>query len=339
MINKALPKVLRKLSVKKLKNLQYESGLFAASKKNVNTGYNKAWIRDNIYEALGLEHAKDFDAVKKTYNALFDVLLKHEYKIDYAIKQKPKHKHQYIHARYCPFTFNELHEEWGNKQNDVVGAFLFKVADLLNKGIMVIRDKNDLRILQKLVHYLVSIEYWHDKDNGIWEENEEIHASSVGACLAGLKAINRYIEVPEELIKNGQNALDKLLPRESETKKVDLALLSLIYPYNIVNEKQKTEILHNVESKLVRNKGVIRYLGDNHYNDNGEAEWTFGFPWLAKIYRDSGNKEKFNFYLKKTHQCVNLKGELPELYFANTNSHNENSPLGWSQAMYLAAVT
>jgi len=338
MMNMPLLNLFRKLSIRKLKALQYDSGLFAASNKNAATGYNKAWIRDNIYEALGLEHVKDFESVKKTYTALFDVLLKHEYKIDHAIRQKPEYCYQYIHARYCPFTFNEFHEEWGNKQNDAIGALLFKVGDLLNKGVMVIRDKNDLRILQKLVHYLASIEYWHDKDNGIWEQNEEVHASSVGACIAGLKKISRYVDVPDFLIKNGEQAINRLLPRESETKNVDLALLSLIYPYNIVNDEQRKQILCNVESMLVREKGVVRYLGDNYYNKNGEAEWTFGFSWLAKIHKDLKNDKRFNYYLKKTHKAINRKGEFPELYFANTNKHNENSPLGWSQAMYLAAI-
>jgi hypothetical protein len=35
---------------------------------------------------------------------------------------------------------------------------------------------------------------------------------------------------------------------------------------------------------------------------------------------------------------MNWKFEIPELYYAGTNIHNENSPLGWSQALYLAAI-
>ena len=38
-----------------LKNLQYTSGLFAASHKQVGTGYDKAWLRDNFYECLAFE--------------------------------------------------------------------------------------------------------------------------------------------------------------------------------------------------------------------------------------------------------------------------------------------
>jgi len=95
---------------------------------------------------------------------------------------------------------------------------------------MIIRDSGDLRILVKLVQYLGSIRYWEDKDHGIWEWTEKVHTSSVGACLAGLKAISKYVSVPNELIEKGQEALDMLLPSESKSKETDLALLSLTLP-------------------------------------------------------------------------------------------------------------
>ena len=325
-------------SIQILKQMQYPSGLFAASRMNVNTGYNLAWIRDNVYTSIGLEAAQKFNDARKTLRALLDVLLKHEYKIDWAIREKPKHHYQYIHPRYNPITMEEIWERWGNKQNDAIGALLFKIGDFEEKGIKIIRNKNDLRILQKLVYYLQSIEYWNDKDNGMWEENEEIHASSIGACVAGLKKISKILIVPKDLVKKGEEALNKLLPRESETKKVDMALLSLIYPYDIAAKEQREAILKNVEEKLVKEKGVVRYIGDKYHYRNGEAQWTKGFPWLAIIYKKLNKPDKYAFYMRKTMQAMNEKGELPELYFADGNEHNENCPLAWSQALFVASL-
>jgi phosphorylase kinase alpha/beta subunit len=304
----------------------------------VNTGYNRFWIRDNIYAAIGLEAVDPLDAVK-TYQAIFDILLKHEYKLDNVDR---------IHPRY-DITLTEVPEPWGNKQNDAIGAFIFKVCDLTNKGIKVIRSNADLRILQKLVHYLKSIEYWHDKDNGMWEENEEVHASSVGACVAALKLLKntkfratgalKSIEVPKELINAGIETLNHLLPRESATNEVDLALLSLIYPYNVVSEEQRDTILNNVEQKLLRNKGVIRYLGDKYYMKDGkEAEWTFGLAWLSIICKQMNDGVMSRYYLEKTLRAMNPKGELPELYYGETSEHNENTPLAWSMALMLEAM-
>lgn len=318
--------------------MQYPSGLFAASGMTVRTGYNLAWIRDNVYAAIGLEAAQRYGDLKKTYRALLNILIKHEHKIDWAIKEKPKHAYQYIHARYDPITMEERLESWGNKQNDAIGALIFKIGDLEEKGIKIIRNENDLRIIQKLVNYLESVEYWHDKDNGMWEENEEVHASSIGACVAGLKKISRMADVPIDLIKKGQNALNTLLPRESETKEVDMALLSLIYPYNLVTKEQKESILKNVEEKLLKEKGVIRYIGDQYYYRKGEAQWTNGLAWLAIIYRQMKNPSKYAHYMRKTVEAMNPKGELPELYYANSNEHNENTPLAWSQALFVAGL-
>ena len=327
-----------KQSLEILKRLQSPSGLFSAAPSD-DTGYSRAWIRDNLYAILGFEAVKDIEPVKKAMHALLDILIRHEYKIDEMIKSpEPKAAWRYIHARYDPITGDEIYEEWGNKQNDATGFLLFKIADLEDKGIKVIRNINDLRILQKLVWYLNSVEYWHDADNGIWEEYEEVHASSVGACVSGLKKISKYVKVPEELIKKGQETLDWLLPRESETKDVDLALLSLIYPYNVVSDEIRDQILENVETKLARKKGIIRYEKDVYYDNNGkEAEWVFGFPWLAIIYKNLGDRKKFKLYLDKSKDCMNSKGELPELYLGGTNEHNANTPLGWTQSLFVVA--
>jgi len=325
-------------SISILKSLQTQKGLFVAA-ADPRTHYSRqAWIRDNFYCALGFEAIKSYDEVKKAYRALLDFLLKHEYKIDFAIKQKPRHKHEYIHERCDPETFDEFHEEWGNMQNDSIGAMLFKIGDLELKGIRIIRNSDDERIIQKLVQYLNSVEYWHDADNGIWEDDEEVHASSVGACVAGLKKISHIVYVPQELINKGQITLNHLLPRESERKDTDLALLSLIYPFNVASEQQRKEILENVESRLVRKKGVIRNIGDWYFNRDGEAEWTFGFPWLAIIYKQLNRPDKYAYYFKKTLEVMNEDGELPELYYANSDEHNENTPLGWGQSLAIVAL-
>lgn len=332
--------------LKILEGLQYDSGLFAASQKGITTGYDKAWLRDNFYECLAFEVVGDFETVRKTYRAILDIFKKHEIKIDYAISKKPEHTHQYIHPRYNPVTFDEYWEEWGNKQNDSVGCVLFKIGELekREKGIIV-KDENDLRVLQKLVWYLSTLEYWHDPDSGMWEENQEIHLSSVGACLAGLKMIRNVegIIVPDELIVKGEQAIRGMLPRESPSKFVDLALLSLIWPFDVLDKEQIKEVLKNVEYHLLRKQGVIRYKGDRYYNKNPdgwseEAEWTFGLSWLAIIYEKLGNKEKAEFFLDKAKETVTKDGKIPELYFSNSTKYNDNTPLGWSESLFIVAL-
>ncbi|MBN1168821.1 glycoside hydrolase family 15 [Candidatus Woesebacteria bacterium] len=336
---------LIKRHLKILKSLQTESGLFLASKSGVETGYDKSWLRDNFYETMAFEIIGDWKTVEKTYRAILEVFLKHEEKIDWAISEKPRETYKRIHARFNPETFDEFWEEWGNKQNDAIGCILFRIGELEIRNKRCILKTNDHhRIVNKLVKYLDAIEYWRDPDSGVWEEWEEVHASSIGACVAGLRSIRRLpkIEVPISLISKGEKALDNLLPRESNDKFVDLSLLSLIWPYNVVDEQQRDQILENVEYHLLRERGIIRYKGDRYYNKNEdevseEAEWTFGLAWLAIIYEKMDRKEKAKELIKDL-MVLDTPDGIPELYFSNSAEYNENTPLGWSESLFIVAL-
>jgi phosphorylase kinase alpha/beta subunit len=108
--------------------------------------------------------------------------------------------------------------------------------------------------------------------------------------------------------------------------------MSLIWPYNIVNEKQRKDILENVEYLLLRKEESIRYKNDHYYNKNPdgyseEAEWSFGLSWLAIIYEKMGNKKKAKKFIEKAIKDDTEKG-MPELYFCNSDKFNDNTPLG-----------
>ncbi len=328
-----------------LRKLITPSGLFLASSHNVSTGYDKAWLRDNVYEALAFEYAGDWDVVTKTYHTLLDIFDKHIDKINWAITNKPFETWQYIHARYNPETLEEFWESWGNKQHDAIGAILYKLADFEQKGHSMLRDAKDRKTVQTLIYYICNVEYWHDADSGMWEENEEVHASSVGAVLAGLKKWQEVggMDVDQDAIDRGQAALDTLLPRESESKFTDLAQLSLVFPYNVVSKEMAATIVENLVYHLAKDHGVMRYKGDAYYNKNTdgfseEAEWCFGLSWLAIIYKMLGDDEKATEYLLKATATITKDGKIPELYFSHSNEANENTPLGWSESMYVVAL-
>lgn len=328
-----------------LSKLITKTGLFLASSKNVETGYDKAWLRDNVYEALAFEYANEWAVVKKDYHTLLDIFDKHIDKINWATTNKPFESWQFIHARYNPDTLEEFWESWGNKQHDAVGAVLYKLADFETKGKSMLRNQKDKRTVQTLIYYICNVEYWHDADSGMWEEAEEVHASSIGAVLAALKKWKEVgsMDVDQDAIDRGETALQALLPRESETKFTDLALLSLIFPYNIVSPEMAHQIVDNLVYHLAKDKGVMRYKFDEYYNRNPdgyseEAEWCFGLSWLAICYKYLGDSEKAREYLQKATATIGSDGKIPELYFSHTNEANDNNPLGWSESMYVAAL-
>ena len=90
----------------------------------------------------------------------------------------------------------------------------------------------------------------------------------------------------------------------------------------------------------MRNRGVLRYKGDKYYsNNNKEAEWCFGFTFLALAHNTLGNKDKAKYYLKLAIERTVIGGcKVPELFLGTTNTYNDNTPLGWSNAMLLLAL-
>ena len=270
-------------AIEVLDRMRLSNGAYTAS---TSKDYSYVWIRDVVYTVLPFINDSS-DRYEKAYHALFDLFRNYEWKIDIHTTKKPKYMFEYIHSKYST-DLQELPAEWGHAQNDAIGAFLWGVGEGFRNGRKVIRDEGDLRIIQKLVDYLDCLQYWQASDNGMWEENMELHASSIGACVAGLNAVKMLVNVKDELIIKGEETLRFMLPRESETKTTDLALLSLIYPYRIVERKMALKILQDVSSKLERTYGCIRYENDRYYNEGSEAEWCFGLPWLGLCYLELG---------------------------------------------------
>ncbi len=329
-----------------VRKLRAPTGLFTASAHDVATGYNKAWLRDIYFMTLGFKWTGEWNIVQDAARALVKILEKHKEKISWAVENRPFATYQYIHARYNPETFDEYWEEWGNKQNDAVAETLYLIADCELSGYPVIETDEDRALVQLLVNYLNNIEYWQDADSGIWEENQEVRASSIGAVVRALKTAEQlpYVTIPEGMIEKGEQALRALLPRETSSRFCDLALLSLIFPFNVTTNEERDIILRNVEYFLTRDLGVIRYRNDRYYNNNKvdgyseEAEWSMGLSWLSIIYAQMGNIEKAEDYLMRAGKTVDKDGLIPELWYSHTDKPNENIPLGWAESMYVVAL-
>jgi GH15 family glucan-1,4-alpha-glucosidase len=311
-----------------LDRMRLPNGTYTAS---TSQDYHYVWIRDVVYTVLPFLNAQD-GHYERAYHSLFDLFRTYEWKIDIHTEKKPEYLFEYIHARYSP-ELKEINQEWGHAQNDAIGAFLWGVGEGVRNGQNVIRDDKDLEIVQKLVNYLECLQYWQAKDNGMWEEHMELHSSSIGACVAGLHSVKMLVDVKPELIQKGEETLRFLLPRESETKQTDLALLSLVYPYRIVDRGTALKIVKDVSSRLERTYGCIRYDNDQYYNEGSEAEWCFGLPWLGLCYLELGLFEHSQQYVEKTKRIVPDNWEVPELYIGGKNEPNGNTPLAWSVAL------
>ncbi|GMA57822.1 phosphorylase kinase alpha/beta subunit [Alicyclobacillus sacchari] len=315
-----------------LDSLRRQNGLYLASPSNT---YHYIWIRDNCYISLS-KLGKDDSEYEQIYHRILDIWRKYEWKLAFHADHQPEAVYQYIHPRYTADTLEEIHEPWGNAQNDAIGIFLYGLGLGLRHHRRMLRDDVDVRIVRLLIRYLKTLAFWCNADNGMWEEEVELHASSIGACVAGLLAIKPFFEIEIDMIRDGMIALWRILPHESATHDCDLAQLSLVYPYRLLPGDMASEIVRRVEQNLLRDRGVIRYAGDRYYADSGrEAEWCMGLPWLGLCHATLGNQDEARRYLEWTERVMTPDVRIPELYLSAQGVPNENTPLGWAHALYL----
>ena len=375
------PKEKLRVAYRHLEKLRQLNGGYIASPYRGESGgnrYDVFWLRDIMYATYANEYIGAYDKMIESYRLILNIFKKYRHKISSGARKRHylgSCADEVIHARVHPITLEEITSEWGHHQLDIFGLFLYKTGDLIKKGFNVLGTDyaETLILLRDIVLYLTTVRWHMDPDFGMWEEGPEVHSSSVGSVLAGLTmwhddgyyhhkykhqiALYHYLPIPQEFIETGREALNSILPRESETRPYDLAQLSLIWPYNIVTEGQIHTILNNVENNLVRHKGVIRYPADRFCNANpkepegNEAEWPLGFAWLSIVYSKLAYRaigrmgsafgkpteliEKARYYLSRLEDVMSPDGKVPELY--SGGRMNWNLPLAWAQSFYVIA--
>lgn len=323
-------------------------GLYLASSSE---HYKYTWLRDNFYISLSYLD-KPCNTYERTYWRILDLFKEYEWKLNIHVQTKPIAKHEYIHARYSAEDVKEIHDqEWSHDQNDCIGEILWGIGEGIKRGKNMIRDEKDKRIIQKLVWYLNTLEYERDENAGMWEEDSERRSSSIAACAAGLLNVSEIVYVPSDIIAKGFKSLYELFPNETPTRDVDLSLLSLIYPYNLLPKNMAQTIIQNVERDLLRSKGVIRYKGDSYYSTletthgrnhpkeffyDTEGAWCMGFPWMSLCYQTIGEIDKAKEYLHKSESVMLENGSLPEIIMVD-GTVNPNTPLLWGNSLYIQA--
>lgn len=368
------------LAYEHLERLRQLNGGYLASPYDGEAGYDRYdvyWLRDCMYATYANEYLGLYDKVKQSYQLILTIFEKFHHKIIRGIRKKPDLNHAkgaVVHARVHPTTLEEITDNWGHHQLDIFGLFLFKTGDLMKQGFRVIDTVDRVHLVKDILSYLWTARWDTEPDFGVWEEGPEVHASSIGAVLAGLTMwhdhgfydykyrnrvdISQIIPVSERFLEDGARALSRILPRESASRPYDLAQLSLVWPYNILKDQfaLQEEIIDNVERHLVRGHGVVRYPGDRYFSANAadpggnEAEWPIGLAWLSIAYskmihqamRSGASQATLSRYLERARvhlehleEVATPDGRIAELFVKGKPNHN--LPLGWAQSFYIVA--
>ncbi|MGK7911206.1 MAG: glycoside hydrolase family 15 protein [Synechococcus sp.] len=380
------------------------SGLLPASTAiNDHGDYTDAWVRDNVYSilavwGLALAYRKVDDGDGRTYEleqrvvklmrGLLISMMRQAHKVElFKHSQAPLDA---LHAKYDTATGDVVvgDTEWGHLQVDATSLFLLMLAQMTASGLRITFTLDEVNFVQNLVFYISKA--YQTPDYGIWERGNkinhgtaELNASSVGMAKAALEAIGgcnlfgtqggqaSVIHVMSHDIARARVTLESLLPRESSSKEVDAALLSIIgYPaYAIEDDDLATLTRETIRDKLEGPYGCKRFLRDGHQTaieDNSrlhyepaelkqfehvECEWPLFFTYSVLDGLCRGDRQQADTYREKLRSLlVNRDGQqlLPELYVVPPGSLNEerakpgsqqrypnaNVPLVWAQSLY-----
>lgn len=368
-----------------LERLRRPNGGYVASPYTAEDGsgdaYNVYWIRDIMFATYANEYLGCFDRMVESLRLVLDIFKRYHHRIIKASIVKPDIMTQrglFMPARVHPTTLETITDDWGHHQLDVFGLFMYKMGDLIRKGYGFRFTSEDFTLISHIRNYIFNMGF--EPDFGVWEEGPESHASSFGAVLGGLMMwfdqgfydykykqkieIGHMVPVSERMVADGFAALMELLPRESVSRPYDLAQLSLIWPYNIVDHETKLMVLHNIETHLVGVHGVRRYPGDVYCGKGlsvhqGEtAQWPLGLAWLAIDYAKMAEKE-YDFdagrqrihlswerreeffsraveYFARLERAMTPEGYVPEMYVGTHVGHN--TPLAWAQSFHIIAA-
>ena len=274
-------------------------GLYAASGSQARdsmTGYQNVWVRDNIMVAnslrlLGL--TKPAIACMQGLTRFFQKQVpRFREIIDDPVRVLKEDANRRPHIRFTAENLSELPEKWPHAQNDALGQALWFRLVLANSGVLAMTPE-DWNIYSLFPGYFEAIEYWEDRDSGAWEEGRKTNNSSVGAVVAGLEELLKYLTaadgkssagVPslsdgtigkvEKLILVGRERLSKTLPFEAPPERmVDSALLFLIHPLGTVRERAMQDAIMNlVQARLKGEYGIKRYANDSYFCQDYD-EW------------------------------------------------------------------
>ncbi|BCD98549.1 phosphorylase kinase alpha/beta subunit [Marinagarivorans cellulosilyticus] len=383
------------------------TGLMPASTAVTTHGdYTDAWVRDNVYSimsiwALGLAYRRQHESERAdqleqtTIKLMRGLLLSMMRQADKVEKFKHTlHPLDALHAKYDTATGLPVvaDDAWGHLQIDATSIFLLMMAQMTGSGLRIIRTFGEVDFIQNLVYYISSA--YRIPDFGIWERGNkinngkpEINASSVGMAKAALQALDGFnlfgpnaskravIHTIPDAVSLARNTLASLLPRESLSKEVDSALLSIIgFPAFAVGNKKQIETTRNeILSKLAGEYGCKRFLWDGHQTaieessriyyehselasfEHIESEWPLFYTYLYIQALFEDDKTQAKAYRQKLESLmVNVDGFglLPELFYVPTDSvdaerknprsqkrvANENVPLVWAQSMYITGL-
>ena len=278
---------------------------------------------------------------------------------------------------------------WGHLQIDAISLYLLTLAQMTASGLQIIYTLDEVAFIQNLVFYIETA--YTTPDYGVWERGaksnqgvRELNSSSIGMAKAALEAMSELdlfgadgspqsvIHIMPDETARCAAVLQSMLPRESNSKETDAAILSVVgFPaFAVSDPKLIDSTINTIQSKLGGRYGMKRFLRDGyktlkedtkrlHYEpwelrvfDNIECEWPRFYCYLSLLHYFTGNLEEAHAVSDLLDQLTvasNGMKLLPELYMVTEENMvtelanpgtTDRSPGGrcpfmWAQSLFV----
>jgi phosphorylase kinase alpha/beta subunit len=244
---------------------------------DAHSGYQHAWIRDNVMVAYSRLVLGDMASALRTLTSIGSFLATQVPKMTDIIA-RPALKEEVRRRPAVRFHAVSLDEigPWANAQNDALAYAMWLRLRLADAGAPL--GDVERATYATLARYFGAIEYWSDRDSGAWEETRKVNASSVGAVVAALQTYahprgdHSGHGAPSSAdldawIQRGREALEQRLPFEAPPEReADAAVLLLLEPLGLLSSRPREDaIISLVRERLLAPHGIRRYVGDSYF--------------------------------------------------------------------------
>ncbi|KAK6052039.1 phosphorylase kinase alpha/beta, partial [Cooperia oncophora] len=280
--------------------LEYQSvttGLFPRYSRDRDIGYVKdsiycaiaSWACSLAYKRLDDERGRQTElrqsAVKTMRGILFCWMQQSESLNAFKSNNSAEHALRArfdLHTGMCLNRPNE--NTYGHMQMDLVALYLLVLVEMIASGAKIIYTHHEVNFVQNLVFYIERT--YRTPDFGMWERGTrynngkpELHASSLGMVKAALESINGFnlygtsghsasvIYVDIDGHNRNRTTFETILPRESNSKNTDAALLMTVgWPAFASHNEQiieKTVQKCNTDAALLMTVGWPAFASHN----------------------------------------------------------------------------
>eukprot|EP00731_Ephydatia_muelleri_P025985 Em0018g85a len=359
------------------------------------------WCLSMAYRHVGYDRGRTYELEQSAVKCMRGLLFCYMRQAEKVEKFKSTQNWEdALHAKFDYMTGDPVtnDDSWGHLQVrrdgevvyleslqiDGTSLFLQILAQMTATGVQVVFTLDEVDFVQNLVYYVERA--YRIPDFGMWERGSrdnigkrELHSSSIGMAKAALEAMNglnlfgesgsslSVIHVDPDAQYRNCVILNTLLPKESNSKEVDAALLLITgYPAFAIDDVNLSKTTEQRVKKLLEGQsGFKRFTRDGHYTIKEDKRKTFYDSHEVAQLKESnaklcrGHRDKAESYWKKLEACtVEMNGVLyyvPEeelvadetgtlVSMATSRDYNyklvpfsETVPFLWAQAIYLIA--